>query len=149
MGRAQILRITRSTRSSAPSLHRPLAALRPGRVPALDDAAQFLERVWAVVYLEAKHGVVVEPHATALLNDDHRRRLHAARVAARGLTRVKRGHQAHREMPLGALERLDHALDHGRTGENVALRGAERALLVAGPGAGLGTGEHRGVALQI
>ena len=46
------------------------AALRGG---FLDEAAQLFDRLRVVVDLQAKDGIVVQPHATVLLHDDHRR----------------------------------------------------------------------------
>ena len=64
---------------------------------------------------------------------DHRGRLHAARVAARGLTGVERRHQAQRQVAGRLLEGLHHVVDHRFAGEDVALRGAELPALVPGP----------------
>src|SRR5262245_52339604 len=58
----------------------PIAQLPPHHLPAPPGAQfhqtpQLLDRFGVVVYLEAQHHVIVEPDASSLLHDQHRRRL--------------------------------------------------------------------------
>ncbi len=49
----------------------------------LDETAKLLQRLRTVIDLEPQDDVVVKPGTTVLLHDQHRGRLHAARVASR------------------------------------------------------------------
>ena len=80
-----------------------------------------------------EHDVVVQPHAAVLLDDQHRRRLHAAGVAAGRLPGVERRHQAQREMARSSSRTRRPCRDDRLAGEDVALRGAELPALVPGP----------------
>src|SRR5688572_652303 len=128
---------------------RTRAALVTNRIPSLDDATKLFVRVLLIVDLEPQHGVVIQPVAAALLDDHHRRRLHAARIAAGGLAGLERGHESHRQVSAGFFERLDHRVHDLGTGEDVALRRAVLAEFAAGPRGGFRTGERRGLALQV
>src|SRR5580765_6399130 len=70
----------------------------------LHEAAQFLDRLGVVVDLEAEHGVVMQPDASILLDDDESGGLHAAFIAARRLATLERGHETISEVARRALE---------------------------------------------
>jgi tetratricopeptide (TPR) repeat protein len=129
-------------------LARKSSAAEPAGVH-LDQPAHLFQRFRAVVHLQPEDDVVVQPHAAVLLDDQHGRRLHAARIAARRLTGIERRHQAQREMSRGLLERVDHAGDDGFAREDVALRGAERSALVPCPGLSLRSRVRSVIALRI
>ena len=70
----------------------------------LHESTQLLDGLWVVVYLKAHHYVVVEPHPSTLLHDQHGGRLHSPPVSAGGLTGLQRCQETEGKVACGPVK---------------------------------------------
>ena len=114
------------------------------------DSAQLGERVRVVVDAQVDERVGEARVAAVALDDEQRRGLAAAAVAARALRRIEAVEQPLRERVTGRrLERPRERVDGGFGDEDVPLRGVAVTRAATGPGVAPVAGERGGASLAV